>query len=98
VAHRQILSLKVLGRIRVHRFDDEFRIVNTTLVDHKLHPGYVERQVMDIDGKIYIRTRGVGVGNYGRANEIFTAPLWRTHDQAIIRTLPGLYPQHPSVK
>ncbi|WP_394240986.1 PAAR domain-containing protein [Halopseudomonas laoshanensis] len=70
----------------VHSVSADGLIVrNTTLSDHNLFPGYVERQVFQRDNKVYIRTIGEGTGPMGSANEMFSIPMWAGLVNAHIR-------------
>jgi len=55
---------------------DGLIIRNSTVSGHLLHPGYVERQVFQRAGGIYIRTTGEGMGNHGVLNNSLSRPMW----------------------
>lgn len=48
------------GRIRTLVDCDGTSIINQTLPDHQFHNGFVQRQIVTKDGKIYVRTFGEG--------------------------------------
>lgn len=73
--------------------EDALTIINETLPGHVLHPGYVERRVVDVDGVVYIQTRGVGTGALGYLNVAGANVLWHSVDAQIARELRGIYPQ-----
>ena len=62
---------------------DNQAISNTTLPGHLLHPGKVERQVIQRGDMIYVRTYGDGIGDFGRLNEALAGALWGTVDNGL---------------
>jgi hypothetical protein len=48
------------GHIRTLVDHDSRSIINQTLSDHQFHNGFVQRQIVEKDGKIYVRTFGEG--------------------------------------
>ncbi len=48
------------GRIRTLIDHDSRSIINQTLPDHQFHNGFVQRQIVEKNGKIYVRTFGEG--------------------------------------
>jgi hypothetical protein len=92
VQHFEVREVPGLGDVRFHVFEDELRIVNETMPGHKLHPGYVERQVLQIDQRVFIRTRGVGIGPMPNLNEAGMPIVWPAVDQQALNRLHGIYP------
>lgn len=48
------------GRVQTFTDADSRSIINRTLPDHRFHDGYVQRQIVMENGKIYVRTFGEG--------------------------------------
>ena len=68
----------------VHEVDqDNFALSNTTLPGHTLHPGTVERQVVERGGTIFVQTYGDGIGSFGTLNELGAGTLWGAIDDNI---------------
>lgn len=92
IRHLDVREVPGLGDVRFHVFDDELKIVNATMPGHRLHPGYVERQVIQVDQRVYIRTHGVGIGAMSNANVAGMPIVWPAVDAHIARSLHGIYP------
>lgn len=64
IQHEQVSSASFKGVPggRVQTFTDpgSGSIVNRTLLDHQFHDGYVQRQIVVENGKVYVRTFGEG--------------------------------------
>lgn len=57
---------------------------NSTEMDHKLHPGVVERKIVIRDGFYHIFTEGGGYGSMGLPNVIADEWVWDGVDQLVI--------------
>jgi hypothetical protein len=91
----EIRSLPLFGDTQFLIDEEGMKITNTTMPDHLLYPGYVERQVLTIGTGVYIQTVGVGTGSLGDMNIAGSGFLWRGVDAAVARSLGGIWP--PSV-
>ena len=64
VTHGQESTVSLMGvpggRIRTLVDGDSSSIINQTLPDHQFHNGFVQRQIVTKNGKIYVRTFGEG--------------------------------------
>jgi hypothetical protein len=72
--------------------EKNMKITNVTQPGHILYPGYVERQVLALDGRVLIQTRGVGTGNFGSLNVAGANIMWHSVDAQIANSLNGLFP------
>ena len=96
IANRTETHLKGFGPIETLVLRERHMIVNVTVHGHKLHPGFVERRVIQAGSMVYIEStgRGVGLGWAAGAQEFASTPLWRTIDVTIRRRLP-VWPPSP---
>lgn len=91
VQNGQVFPLPGFGPVRFQVFPDQLEIINETMPGHMLAPGYVDRQVLQVDGDVYIQTYGAGVGPYGAMNAAGANVMWHSVDAQITRSL-TLYP------
>lgn len=85
-----------LGRIRQKVDDEAMTVTNFTVPGmHEFDPGYVTRQVVVVDGVVYIRTIGEGIGPLAYLNSVlaprgappFGSYSWSDIDAAVLRDL-----------
>ena len=57
---------------------------NETLVDHALHPGVVQRTVIQQGSSFHILTEGGGYGRLGGPNIWFDGAVWTPIDRKVI--------------
>lgn len=57
--------------------------MNITLWDHVFKPGIVMRSVVSVRGSIFIRTTGVGTGNFATINQYLGPLVFKPLDQSI---------------
>jgi RHS repeat-associated protein len=67
------------------------RVVNTTMPNHLLYPGYVDRTVEESGNSISVRTYGEGSGAFPLLNTYFSDPLWSSVDRQIRNYVSGSY-------
>jgi len=60
---------------------------NTTELDHALHPGIVERRVIEKNGFYHIYTEGGGYGQWGAGNILLDEIVWSEVDDRVIELL-----------
>lgn len=60
-------------------------VVNVTNPDHALHPGFVIRDVIRIDGYLHIQTTGGGWGKFGIINNSRASELWGEVDGRVLK-------------
>ncbi len=76
-------QIPMLGTVK-HAVDQaNHRVTNTTEPDHQLHPGVVQREIVQRDDKIGVLTKGTGEGLLPRQNECFAPYLWGWPDSAL---------------
>lgn len=69
------------GNVRFVINSSNLSISNYTLKDrHEFHPGVVIRTIREKNGAIYVITSGEGTGDYKKANEFISKPMWDTVD------------------
>ncbi|MEA5470156.1 hypothetical protein [Spirulina sp. 06S082] len=71
--------------IRTTVNQNQYSITNYTREDHALHPGIVNRTVIEKDGHIVISTFGEGEGILPTINENQAPDLWGDVDRGLIR-------------
>ncbi len=85
------INLHIFGSVRFQVFPKNFQVVNETMPEHLLAPGYVDRRVIQVGNVIYIQTHGEGTGPFGELNADAADTLWHAVDAQIINSLP-IYP------
>lgn len=65
---------------------EQVGVRNETLANHALHPGVVERSVIQIGSSLHVYTEGGGFGSLGGPNIWFDDAVWGGVDQRVIDT------------
>lgn len=80
VTSSSITKIPILGSVK-HTIDEaKYAIINTTLPGHLLHPGAVERQIVQRGNEIGILTIGTGNGLLPKLNNYLAPYVWRGPD------------------
>ena len=64
---------------------NQIGVRNVTLPDHALHPGFVERSVVNINGSFHVKTYGGGTGSLGGPNIWLDDIVWGPVDNNVIQ-------------
>lgn len=100
IQHEQVspVSLKGVvpgGRVRTFLDRDSGSVIHHTMDDHLFRHGYLQRQIFEENGKIYVRTFGEGnnvSGDRASANNIMVRPAF---EDATARIRAALRPPAP---
>ena len=83
VTNDSTTQIPVLGTVK-HTVDQvNHTVTNTTLPDHLLNPGVVQRQIVQRGNEIGVLTKGTGDGLLPRQNECLAPYLWGSPDSAL---------------
>jgi len=66
---------------------NQIGVRNETMENHELHPGVVERTIVQQDGEFHIQTRGGGYGMWGGPNVWGDEHVWSDVDNRVIENL-----------
>jgi hypothetical protein len=92
VSDGDMTDIPGFGRVR-HIVDADRRtIVNTTMPEHRLHPGNVLRSIVQEGDDLFVVTQGYGTGVWPGPNEVAGPRLWPAVDIGIRNEL---NPQSP---
>lgn len=72
-----------LGTVEHSVDPSSFTVTNTTQSDHVLHPGTVQRQIVEQGGEVGVRTTGTGEGVLPRVNTALAPLVWTPPDLAL---------------